>query len=576
MTTSADRERQQAQGEAPEPAHDDAAVKAAAWWVGQFARTLKTCRLYDPGNPAVLRFRAQLFESLKGVLTEHGEIALRFTSDDVMCDGVSIYRARSRDDNLAFPFFRDGVRGIAFQPGVTSAELDALIDTVVQVTGQTQAEDDLVTLLWQADLKHIMADHVPAEGDLSGPTGLDSGEVMPWPGAEAAAEEDAAAVPVAPEAGEEGRSDDWNVGDPTADLETSIAILQRDSQASLARFRMDYDLERETPAVTAALGLARAYLEAGTPEDAQEMGRFLPRVLKHAIGEGNWYGARDALELIRYCGNPEWSDASLAQELLQPISITSALQRLDRQDAAALAEFIALARSLGEPDVDLLNLVLAETTRQDHRQQLTAAVIDVCRENPERLAPWLSDPREAVVMSVIRMLGEIGGPSVLGLLRPLAHHPDPRVRQEVVSALRRVGSDEVRPLFLKMLSEADARTFPLLLQILGDRRDPAVARRMLEFVQDDTFERRPVEERRVIYMTLAAVGGDESVPDLESELHSGGWFSRGNDADRPSIARCLARIGTPLARAALERGAQSRRPAIRGACEDALASMSHE
>lgn len=568
MSTSAQPEREQTQSEATQ---DDAAIRATAWWVGQFARTLKTCRLYDPGNPAVLRFRAQLFESLKGVLAEHGRIALRFTSDDVLYDGASVYRARSRDDNLAFPFFRDGVRGVTFEPGVTSTELDALIDTVVQVTGQTQAEDDLVTLLWQADLKHIVADHVPAEGDLTNPA--DAGEAIPWPARKAAAETtaDPAESETPPEG--EGRSDDWAVGDPTGDLESAVAELQQQSDAALARFHVDYDLERATPMVTAALGLSRAYLEAGTPADAQELGRYLPRVLRHAIGEGNWYAARDALELIRYCGNPDWSDASLAQEMLQPVSITGALQWIDQQNTAELAEFIALARSLGEPDVDLLNLVLAETTRNDHRQQLTAAVIEACGSNPERLAPWLSDPREYVVMGVIRMLGEISGPAVLGLLRPLAHHPDPRVRQEVVAALRRVGSDEVRPMFLRMLPEADARTFPLLLQILGDRRDPAVAKQMMDFIKNPEFERRSAEERRAIYMTLAAVGGDESVPDLEAELHRGGWFARGSDADRPSVARCLARIGTPLARAALERGTQSRRPAVRGACEDALASM---
>lgn len=574
MTTSAQPEREQVQGDSPP---DDAAVKAIAWWVGQLSRTLKTCRLYDPGNPAVLRFQAQLFESLKGVLTEHGEIPLRFTSDDVLYGGVSVYPARSRDDNLAFPFFRDGVRGITFSPGITSAELDALVDVVIQITGQTQAEDDLVTLLWQADLKHITADHVPAEGDLSG-SAIDTSEVMPWPGAQAETEEgqtETATDEGAPDG--EGRSDDWKVGEPTADLEASVQMLIAESRKELTRFTADYQAERETPPVTVALGLCRAYLEAGTrPEDAPELGRFLPRVLRHAIGEGDWYSARDSLELVRYCESPEWSDATLAQEMLQPISITNALHWLDRQDADGLAEFIALARQLGEPDVDLLNLVLAETTRQDHRQHLTAAVIEICRDNPERLAPWLSDPREAVVMGVIRMLGEIGGPVVVGLLRPLAHHPDVRVRQQVIAALRDVGGDETRPLFLKMLPEADPRTFALLLQVLGDRRDPAVSRQMLEFIKRDDFERRPVEERRAIYMTLAGVGGDEAVPDLESELHRGGWFSRGNEADRTSVARCLARIGTSLARAALERGARSRKPAVRGACEDALAGMTDE
>ena len=36
-----------------------------------------------------------------------------------------------------------------------------------------------------------------------------------------------------------------------------------------------------------------------------------------------------------------------------------------------------------------------------------------------------------------------------------------------------------------------------------------------------------------------------------------------------------ARIGTPLAKMVLERGAQSKRPPIRKACEDAITGMGH-
>jgi HEAT repeat protein len=69
------------------------------------------------------------------------------------------------------------------------------------------------------------------------------------------------------------------------------------------------------------------------------------------------------------------------------------------------------------------------------------------------------------------------------------------------------------------------------------------------------------------------VAGDEVVPELEAELQKGNWFGGGPDDQRRSIARVLARIGTPLAKMVLERGATSRRAPLRKACEDALAGM---
>src|SRR5690242_19938128 len=152
-------------GAQPEGRVDDGAtLKAAGVWLGQFARTLKTSRLYDAKNPTVVKFRDDLALSARKVLAEYGAITYEFRSDDVLFDETSLYPARSRDDNLALPFYRDGVRSLTLQPGVEPREIDALLDAVLQVTGQNPGDDDLVTLLWEAQLNHVLIDYVPGEG----------------------------------------------------------------------------------------------------------------------------------------------------------------------------------------------------------------------------------------------------------------------------------------------------------------------------------------------------------------------------------------------------------------------------
>ena len=102
-------------------------------------------------------------------------------------------------------------------------------------------------------------------------------------------------------------------------------------------------------------------------------------------------------------------------------------------------------------------------------------------------------------------------------------------------------------------------------------KDPMTAARVLGLLQEEAFDARPVEEKRSIYSAVSAIGDDEVLPALEAELHKGGWFQRSSDQHRAAIARCIARIGTPAARALLEAGVQSRRGPLRKACEDALA-----
>jgi HEAT repeat protein len=566
-----------AQAETRTPAQD-ATLKAAAGWISQLARTLKTCRLYDARNPTVVRFREELGRALQRVLNEHGELRYRFTSDDVFFEDESLYPARSRDDNLALAFYRDGVRAINFIPGIEPGELQQLIDCVLQVTGQNQTDDDLITLLWEVQLPHVEVDYVPAEGDSGGVAGEDDGApLLPWPTAAsveegASATEQAAAEEAAASGG--SRSDDWSAGESTIEIEAGFEELNALAASELERYAGQYEAERQTSTVSTALGVARAYLVAGAaPDDPGELSRFLPRVLRQAVAHGRWLEAREALQMLRAAGAAEWSAETFVQELLQPISIASAVELLDRQDTPVVLEYIALARELGEPAVDWLNLVLAESQDKRHRRQISEAIADLCRVNPERLAPWISDPRWFVVRNVVQILGEIGGIAVVSLLRSAARHPDVRVRQDVVSALAGVELKHARPVLLKMLEGADARIFSAVLHQLSGERDPGTARYLLQMLQDPEFEQRPVEEKRAIHLALSSVAGDEVVSDLEAELHKGNWFGGGLDDQRRAIARILARIGTRLARMVLERGAQSRRAPLRKACEDALAGM---
>ncbi|MBI5710812.1 MAG: HEAT repeat domain-containing protein [Candidatus Eisenbacteria bacterium] len=554
------------------PAEQEATIRAAGTWINHLARTLKTCRLYDANNPTVVRFRDELAQALTRLLEEHGSITYKFSSDDVFFEDASLYPARSRDDNLALAFYRDGIHALTFSSGVEAPEVEAFLDAILQVTGQNTGDNDLVTLLWETHLPHIEVDYVPAEGEVGagGPVeGQDGQDPAPWPSF-VATEEDGEAAPAGAAGPAAGRSDDWSTGNSTVEVEAGFEELESLAPGETQRFLREYQAEHQVDLVTATIAVASAFVHAESgPADRVELSRFLPRVLRQAVMQGAWAEARETLALLRECEG-EWSVETFTQELFQPVSIASAVERLDLQDPAAIAEFVEFAKELGDPAVDWLNLTLAESQQRKTRRLLAEAIAHLCRDNPERLAPWLSDPRWYVVRNVVHILGWIGGNQIVGLLQVALRHPEPRVRQEVVAALGQADPAVARPLLLHMLEGADTRMFCSVLHHLSIERDEKTANLMLTFLVDPEFEQRPLEERRAVYSTLAATGGDAVVPALEVELHRGNWLSRFQEAHRQSVARCLARVGTPLARAVLERGARSKRAPVRKACEDAL------
>jgi HEAT repeat protein len=555
------------------------AIKAATSWINLLSRTLKTCRLYDGGNPTVARFRDELGASIGHLTEQHGALTYKITADDLLFDDVSMYPAKSRDDNLALPFYRDGIHAITFHPGVERRETDAVVDALLKVTGQNEGDDDLVTLLWEASLSHIEMDYVPAEGDLGVSMGAEAASPVPWPSGSAAepeggAEGEQGGATLMPTDGQQAsRSDDWSTGDLTAEVEASFIELETSMANAAQDFCGQYEAEHAGSLVESAVAIADACLAAPLQaSDRDELARFLPRALRQSVTDGEWRLAGVTLAVLNRCGSKEWSTETFSQELMQPVSITAMVERLDQQDSQHVREFVEFASGLGEPTVDLLNLVLGESKVRRTRRLLAEAITERCRSNPERLAPWLADPRWYVVRNIIHILGWIGGPQIIGLLQTAARHNEPKVRMEVVAALSQLDLKVARPLLIKMLENADSRLFSLILHQLASRRDGATARLLIGYLQDPKFDQHPIEEKRAIYSALSGAGGDEVLPDLEAELLKGNWFTRTQEDHRQAIARCVARIGTAAAKAILERGAQSKRGAVRKACEEAMAA----
>ncbi len=555
----------------------DAAVKAVGTWVAQFGRTLKTCRLYDASNPTVVKFRDELFGALQRLLGEFGSFTVRFLSDDVTCDGVSLHPARTREDNLAFTFHRDGVRGLTFESGVTPGELERIVDSVLAVSGQNPDGDDLVTLLWEGNLRHVFIDYIPAEGDLGGAEAPEASDdptaaLIPWP-TEAPIHAEEVGEDVHPTGlDHEERSEDWILGDLTIEVEATFAELDALAPAEVDRFCREYTAEHAVPSAAAAIAIVNACLHAtATSEDRAEMVQFIPRILRSAMASGRWADASDALRLLRETGGGSWSDESFVQELLQPVSIARAVEKLDRQEMHQIAECLALSREMGDFGLDWIAMLLCDSQKQEARIAFAESIAQRCHSNPERLAPWMSDPRWYVVRNIVTILGWIGGPPVAGLLQTALRHSDHRVHAAVVSALQHIELQHARPVLIRALETADSKMFASILNQLSGARDAATARFVMAFVQQERFFERPDDERRAIYAAIASIGGDEILSELEQELLKGNWLDRDQEIHRHAIARCLVMIGTPFALTVLHRGVASKREPVRQACMSALA-----
>ena len=189
------------------------------------------------------------------------------------------------------------------------------------------------------------------------------------------------------------------------------------------------------PPVTTALAIVARRSRPGSRHDRAEFGRFVPppASLDH---RGSWLEAREALQILRGCGSPSGRPRRLRRSSAADLDLDQGRTSSTSSSPGHL-EFIAFAKTLGDSSVDWLCHLLSESDQRRTRRLLAEAVAQMCRDNPERLAPWLADRRWYVVRNMVHILGWIGGPAIVPLLQATLRHPEPRVRQEIVARSRR-------------------------------------------------------------------------------------------------------------------------------------------
>ncbi len=569
------------------------AGQAAESWLRQLARTLKVCRLYRGDNPIVVKAIAHAIEGLQSLVDKHGQMNFRFTVSEIWrADECLIKADRAGGDpseqlgklgelavqffrELPLIFYRDGVRRVTIHPSVSRGEMEAFFDALRAWGGASNPNDDLVTMLWQANLDQIVVESVPIEQII-----YLSAEDAPAP---PTADEPKAGYTYAGEqlhadlgqgAGFQGLHkdtfDDWEAPESTATVTALYGRLQPAMESALWRFRSMWEDEHGTDWRKMAPDVLRMLLELDPGDETHAaVSHAVATWVVDALQRFSWEEARGALDLLlEFDSTLERSAAELA-EATRHLDVRGIVERLDEAEPEEAGRFAAVLAVLGPCAVNLACTVLARTNNARTRAAAATALSYICAEQPGLLEPYVGDSRAPLVQSIAFVLGQIGGPEVANLLHLAAQHPDPRVRRQVVMSLGSVPLEQRLPILLEQLTTDDMQLLGAALNLLTREKNEGVARALAGVVTAPGFETRSETVCRAIYVALGDVAGDEAVPALEAQLIKGGWLA-GRTLERSAAARALERIGTAKALAVLEAGLKSRSKAVRNACLDAM------
>lgn len=562
-----------------------AAIACAAWF-RRLARALKVCRLYRDDNAMVIQARDQVLAVLQEQVRESGGWTLHFTPTEIYLGNELVVQPQVRrpddphgssgEDQLPFLFYRDGIRAIRFPPAVSREELETLFDALRAVGAAGANQDDLVTLLWQANLQEIQIEDVPVEQSIfisshqiGGGGGATRSHLQRY-GYSPSGEQIHADLGQA--AGTQALHldtfDDWELADRGIDVEKAYERMEPLLEYSLEHFHAAWEEENGSNWIAVAI---RVFREMLVLDPGEETRAAVARAIGTWIGEAMqrlaFPEALHAVEILREFDPQGVHSESVLVEVATHADPEAVVEYLDQADHDEQGRFAALAVALGRPALDLAFGVMSKAREPRVRAAACTALTYLCADEPQLLAPYFSDAPGEVMVHLVFTLGQIGGPEVLDLLRLAAQHPEVKVRRQVVMALGGVPPGVRNPPLIAALDSQEVQVISAALSILTRDQNHKIAGAIMKRIAKPDFETLGEDAQWALFNALAEVADDECVEPLEEMLMRGGWFAS-RSFSRSAAARTLQRIATPRARRVLERGRRSFSSAIRHACND--------
>ena len=119
-------------------------------------KTAKAVKLYSETHHLVVKFLKDLEQSIANSLRASKTITLEVTDTEFVLGDEVVYEQKSQEGNFAFRLYKDGIRRLIIKSKPSTDELRrflSILGTPPNILAQTQ--EDMVSLLWKAELKSI-------------------------------------------------------------------------------------------------------------------------------------------------------------------------------------------------------------------------------------------------------------------------------------------------------------------------------------------------------------------------------------------------------------------------------------
>ncbi|GBD33126.1 hypothetical protein HRbin33_02106 [bacterium HR33] len=534
-------------------------------------KAMRATQLYLPNNPVYQQAIQNLKQGFAPIWEYMDELVLDVAEADLVWEEKAVLSQKNRSDSVPWLLFKDGIRRITFLKGVERDEIARFLTVLNRAKNlPADADDDLLTLLWEQDFEFIRYDFV----ELAMP------DAVPLaPSAEVPKAEPQELQRQVREEAEEPEPPKGLVS--LEDFDSTLYFLDEEERAYL---QQEVDREYSQDLRGNVLSMLFDLLELQTYSTVRaEVISILENFLPYLLAVGDFrsvaYVCREIGVVLRRARDllPEHRRTleEIPLRLSQPEALSQLLQSLDEAAVYPTEEELGeLFREFRPEALETLLRWLPKLTNQRIKELLTDAARRLAQAHPEAVIQALKGKDESVLLQAIKMAGSLKLPPAAPALGALFAEASPQVKVAAVEALASIGSPGAIQELERAIDDSDKDVRVAAVRVLGQRGARRALSKIAARLDSKELRAADLTEKMAFFEAYGLLSGKDGIQPLSDILFSGGFFKRKEDPEtRACAAMALGKIGTPEAREALQRGLKDKDPLVRNAAAKALKEL---
>jgi hypothetical protein len=539
-------------------------------------KAFRAYQLYEENNPVRQRFVDTLRSEFRELWNGVERLVVTIDEDHIFMGDSEVYASESRNDSLAFLFFKDGVREITFLPGIEADELEDLLGVLQKARKLVPEGDDLLTVLWEAQLQTFQYQFVDllAEGVALPEAGAGNSQeelqaVLAAEDEEIAAQEEAEASGASADTPQTVSQDDFNP--------TLYALDPREMET--LRAELQKELKRDVRSDVLKALFDRVEESRNRGRQSEILG-IIESLMPNFLSRGGLVAATNVLRELRRLeqvdGVFDQERLAHSRKILDDISSPEAIEELIqalfdgtiRASPAQLGAFLAFLRG------GALAPLLRESEIVEHKELqavLRKSVHGIANRNRAAVVELLEEDDPIVAAGAARLAGEIQISQAGAGLARLLSHADAAVRLAAIEAGIALKASTVAEALERSLADPEREVRIAAARALAELRYSPAAETLERIVKGKQIRGADITEKVAVFEAFGRTAQSDGVGLLDQLLNKKGLLGKRESTEiRAAAALGLGHIESPEARAALERATQDDDAVVRSNVNRAL------